>query len=70
MQIRLSSSSSPSPLTASLFITITGFRCYGLHVGLVYSIYDSYIPVIRRILKRDKGKRVVEMTRGRLAINN
>ncbi len=36
-----------SPLTASLFITITGFPCYG-PTGLVYSIHDSTEKVAKQ----------------------
>ena len=59
MQIRLSSSSSPSPLTASLFITIRVFRHHGL-IGLVYSIHDSTEEVaIQKMI--DASQRILDV---------
>jgi hypothetical protein len=49
MQIRLSFSSPPSPLTATLFITIRAFAGYD-PVGLVYSIHDSTEVAIQKMI--------------------
>jgi hypothetical protein len=43
--------SSPSSFRASLFITISRFRHYGLPIGLVYSIYDATEVAIQRTIE-------------------
>jgi hypothetical protein len=60
MQIRLSfSSPSPSPLTASLFITIGRFGHYQVSIGLVYSIHDSTEVAIQKMI--DASQRMIAM---------
>ena len=49
----------PSPLTASLFVTIIAFRCYGLPIGLVYSIHDSTEVAIQKMI--DASQRMLDV---------
>jgi hypothetical protein len=43
--------SPPSPLTASLFITITVFPSMVSSIGLVYSIHDSTEVAIQKMIE-------------------
>jgi hypothetical protein len=51
-------SSSLSPLTASLFITICGLRHYGI-IGLVYSIHDPTEVAIQKMI--DASQRMIRI---------
>jgi hypothetical protein len=52
-------SSPPSPLTASLFITIGRFGHYGLSIALVYSIHDPTEVAIQKMI--DASQRMIAM---------